>query len=99
VIEMNRAAERIVRLGDGLVIRNGQLCARLETARLAAFIAAAAAEEKGAAAARRMLVGRRGGRPAYILTVAPLGADVAMAVPWRWSSSPTPSSPVPRRRT
>jgi hypothetical protein len=37
-----------------------------------------AASEKTAAAVGRMLVGRRGGRVAYIVTVAPLGTELAV---------------------
>jgi PAS domain-containing protein len=48
VIEMNRAAESIVRLEDGLNVRNGQLCARrtFETAKVAKLIAGATADAK-----------------------------------------------------
>ena len=37
IVEMNRAAEEILQLGDGLFIREGHLCARrvFETARVA----------------------------------------------------------------
>jgi hypothetical protein len=60
VIQINRAAESIVRLEDGLLIRNGQLCAGrvFETARVAKLIAGATAEDNSGAAAARMLVGR-----------------------------------------
>src|SRR5438105_3055567 len=46
VIEMNRAAEAIVRLEDGLLIRNVQLSAKrvFETAKVAKLIAGATAE-------------------------------------------------------
>jgi DNA-binding NarL/FixJ family response regulator len=79
VIELNRAAERIVRRGDGLIIRNGRHEASgvLDSDKLAKLIAEAA-DEKAGAAVGRMLVGRRGGRPAYTLTVAPLGAELAV---------------------
>jgi DNA-binding CsgD family transcriptional regulator len=64
VIQTNRAAERILQRGDGLVIRNGNLGVLhvVDSARLEAFIAAAAAEQK----------------TADILTVAPLGADLSV---------------------
>jgi DNA-binding CsgD family transcriptional regulator len=77
VIEMNRAAEAIVQIEDGLLIRSGQLCAGrvFETARLAKLRSAAV--ERTGAAAGRMLVGRRDGRPAYVLTIAPLRPDLA----------------------
>src|SRR6202022_2717946 len=79
VIEINRAAERVLQRGDGLMIRNGKLGAldAFDRARLEAFIAAAAAEQKTAAAIGRMRVQRHDGHPPYILTVAPLGADLS----------------------
>jgi DNA-binding CsgD family transcriptional regulator len=78
VIQMNRAAERIVRLADGLIIRNGKLGAMLipDSERLSAFVAVAAAGEKTRAAIGRMRVGRHSGRLEYTVTVAPLGDDV-----------------------
>jgi PAS domain-containing protein len=79
VIELNRAAERIVRRNDGLTVRNGQLCARraFEAVKLARLISAAAAEHDTGTTPGRMVVGRRGDRP-YVLTVAPLGAELAV---------------------
>jgi DNA-binding CsgD family transcriptional regulator/PAS domain-containing protein len=79
VIELNRAAERIVRRGDGLSMRNGRLDAAngLESEKLAQLIAAAA-EPRNPAGMGRILVGRPGGRPAYVLTVAPLGAELTV---------------------
>jgi DNA-binding CsgD family transcriptional regulator len=73
VLEMNRAGEAIVRLEDGLLIRNDRLCARrvFETAKVAKLIAGATAEGK-LGTAGRMLLGRGGGLAAYVLTVAPL---------------------------
>jgi DNA-binding CsgD family transcriptional regulator len=78
VIEMNRAAEFILQLDDGLNICNGRLCARraFETAKIAKLIAAAT-EDKPGATAGRTLVGRRDGLPPYVLTVAPLRTDMA----------------------
>jgi DNA-binding CsgD family transcriptional regulator/PAS domain-containing protein len=79
VIELNRAAERIVRRSAGLTIRNGRLAASavFDSEKLAKLIADAV-DEKAGAAAGRMLVRRRDGRPAYVLTVAPLGARVTV---------------------
>jgi DNA-binding CsgD family transcriptional regulator len=79
VVGMNRGAQAMVRLEDGLTVRNGQLCARraFETAKMAKLIAAAAAG-KPDIAARHMLIGRGDGRPAYLLTVAPLHPDLAI---------------------
>jgi DNA-binding CsgD family transcriptional regulator len=58
-VGMNRAAQRILRHEDGLVVRNGRLAARrvFESTKLALLIAAAAAEPEGAAPGR-MTVGR-----------------------------------------
>jgi transposase len=47
-----------------------------DSARLETVIAAAAAEEKNGAAIGRMRIRRHDGHPPYILTVAPLGADL-----------------------
>jgi DNA-binding CsgD family transcriptional regulator len=80
VVEMNRGAQAMVRLEDGLVIRNGQLRARraFETAKMAKLISAAAAVGKTDAATGHMLIGRGDGRLAYVLTVAPLHSDLAI---------------------
>jgi hypothetical protein len=80
VIEMNRAAESIVRLDDGLTVRNDRLCARraFETAKMAKLIAGATADGKRGAAAAHMLVGRCDGLPPYVLTIAPLSADTTI---------------------
>ena len=79
VIEMNRAAERVLQRGDGLTISNGKLGALhvSDSAWLEASIAAAAAEQKTGAAIGRMRLQRHDGNPPYILTVAPLGADLS----------------------
>jgi DNA-binding CsgD family transcriptional regulator len=80
LIEMNRVAERILERADGLTIGNGKLGALhvFDNARLEAFIAAAAAEQKTAGAIGRMRIRRHVGRTPYALTVAPLGADLAV---------------------
>lgn len=79
VVEMNRAAENVLRREDGLIVRQGRLCAErnFDHEKLARAIAVAA-NWKTAAAVARMLVGRRGGRVGYILTVAPLGVELAV---------------------
>jgi DNA-binding CsgD family transcriptional regulator len=84
VIEMNRAAESIVRLDDGLNVRSDRLCARraFETAKIAKLIAGAAADAKSDRAAGRMLVGRGNGLTPYVLTGAPLHTDVADHEPY-----------------
>jgi DNA-binding CsgD family transcriptional regulator len=78
VVKMNRAGGAIVRLEDGLLIRNDRLCARrvFETTKVAKLIAGATAAGKPGAAAGRMLIGRGDGLPAYVLTVAPLRAGL-----------------------
>jgi DNA-binding CsgD family transcriptional regulator len=80
VVEMNRGAEAMVDLEDGLAVRNGQLCARraFETAKMSKLISAAAGVGKTGGAAGHMLIGRGDGRPAYVLTVAPLDPDLAI---------------------
>ena len=79
VVEMNRAAEHVLRRDDGLTVRQGKLYAQrvFDHEKLARAIAGAA-NGKPAAAVGRLLVGRRGGRVAYILTVAPLGVEIAV---------------------
>jgi DNA-binding CsgD family transcriptional regulator len=80
IIEMNRAAESIVRLDDGLTVRNDRLCARraFETAKMAKLIAGVTADGKPGAAAAHMLAGRCDGLPPYVLTIAPLSADTTI---------------------
>ena len=77
VAQTNDAAERVLRLGDGLTIQNEQLCARrsFEAAKLARLIAAAASAS--APAAGCMLVGRDAGHLPYVIQVAPIGAEAA----------------------
>jgi DNA-binding CsgD family transcriptional regulator len=78
VVELNQAADGIVRRNDGLTVRNGKLCALrvFEDAKLATLIAGAAPAGTGSAAGR-MLIGRRDARAAYIVSVAPLDGHVA----------------------
>jgi len=80
VVEMNRAGQAILRLEDGLLIKEDRLCARrvFETTKIAKLIAGATAEGESNAAARRMLVGRGDVLPAYVLTVAPLRTGFAI---------------------
>jgi DNA-binding CsgD family transcriptional regulator len=80
VIQANRAAERVLQRGDGLTVRDGKLGALhvFDSARFEASIAAAAAEQKTGAAIGRMRIRRHDGHPPYMLTVAPLGADLAL---------------------
>jgi DNA-binding CsgD family transcriptional regulator len=81
VVEMNRAAQAMVRLEDGLAVRNGRLCAgrAFESARISKLVSAATAVAKCSVAAGRMLISRGDDRPAYVLTVAPLHPDLAIA--------------------
>ncbi len=77
VIEMNGLAERVVRRGDGLTIRHGALgtVRVFETAKLSAAIASAT-RPGAAAASGRILIGRRGSKRDYILTVSSLGVKL-----------------------
>jgi len=80
VVETNRTAERILRIADGLTIRDGQICARrnFETAKLASLIASASASGSGSdLSAGCMLVARDCGRSSYIVRVAPVRAGLA----------------------
>src|SRR5262249_40251819 len=74
VVEINRSAESIVHLEDGLLIRNDRLCAKraFETGKILKLIAAATAECEWAASTGRMLIGRCDGLPAYVLSTASL---------------------------
>jgi DNA-binding CsgD family transcriptional regulator len=78
VVELNRAADGIIRRNDGLTIRNGNLRAlrAFEDAKLATLIAGAAPAGV-ASTAGRMLIGSGDGRGAYIVSVTPLEMDVA----------------------
>jgi len=80
VMEMNQAAKSIVQLEDGLIIRDGQLGARraFENTRVVKLVADATGRGQSRAAAGRMLIGRYDGLPAYVLSVAPLRADLAL---------------------
>src|SRR5215813_8086851 len=75
IIEMNRAANTIVRREDGLLVREGRLCARrvFETAKVARLITGAT-EEKSRVGGGRMVIGRCDGLPPYVLAVTPLDA-------------------------
>ena len=76
VVQMNRAAEAILQIEDGLLIRDGRFHARrvFETAKLARLIADAT-EEKSRLAGGRMVIGRCDGLPPYVLAVTPLHAE------------------------
>jgi DNA-binding CsgD family transcriptional regulator len=85
VVETNSAGEQILRSGDGLTIRNGQICARrsFETAKLACLIAKAAAASRPSGGC--MLIARDHGRSPYVVRVAPVspgaaGFDLPMAM-------------------
>jgi DNA-binding CsgD family transcriptional regulator len=77
VVETNQVAERILQGGDGLTIGDGQIRARrnFETAKLTALIARATAGSGPSAGC--LLIGRNGGRPSYIVRVAPISAGMA----------------------
>jgi DNA-binding NarL/FixJ family response regulator len=75
VFDLNTAAERIMREGDGLTVRNGKLAAlrSSDQAKLAAAIAATLVDgHDGGSFSDHLLVGRREGQPAYALTVTSL---------------------------
>jgi DNA-binding CsgD family transcriptional regulator len=79
VIELNEAAERMMRLDDGLAIRHGRLCGRQgsEAEKVDKLVAVVAANTPTGGAAGRMLIRRSGGRLPYCVTVTPLGVSRA----------------------
>jgi DNA-binding CsgD family transcriptional regulator len=79
IVETNHVGEHILRVGDGLTIRNGHIGARrgFETAKLAFLIAQAAAANGDRPSAGCMLVARDSGRPPYVVRVAPVSAGLA----------------------
>jgi DNA-binding CsgD family transcriptional regulator/PAS domain-containing protein len=85
VVDANRAAERVLRLGDGLTIRYGKICARrnFETTKLNRLIEKAATSDSPSAGC--MLIARDGGRSPYVVRVATVSAgltsfDLSMAM-------------------
>jgi len=76
VVEMNHAAEHILSIGDGLKLRDGNICAHrsFETARLIDLIANAT--NSTAPAEGCTLVARESGRPAYVVKIVPVGAQL-----------------------
>jgi DNA-binding CsgD family transcriptional regulator/PAS domain-containing protein len=78
IVETNQAGERILRIGDGLTMRDGQISARrsFETAKLASLIASAVGSGSRLSAGC-MLVARDGGRPSYVVRVAPVSVRLA----------------------
>jgi DNA-binding CsgD family transcriptional regulator len=76
IIEMNRVGKAILRIEDGLLIRDGRFHARrvFETAKLARLIARAT--EGMAPTAGRMLIGKSDGLPPYVVTVTSLPAEI-----------------------
>jgi hypothetical protein len=79
IIETNQAGEAILRLGDGLTMHTGQICARrkFETTKLAHLIANATATSEAGLSAGCMLIARDGGLPSYVVRVAPVRARSA----------------------
>jgi len=77
VVEMNRAAESIVGLEDGLNIRKDRLGAgrAFETDKIGKLIAGATTHGELGAAAGRRLVRRCNSLPPYVLTIVPLRTD------------------------
>jgi DNA-binding CsgD family transcriptional regulator len=78
IVETNQVAERVLRLGDGLMMRNGRICARrsFETAKLAELIVGATSQNGSSPSAGCLLIGRDGGRPSYVVRVAPVTAGL-----------------------
>jgi DNA-binding CsgD family transcriptional regulator len=79
IVDTNQAGEHILLAGDGLTMRNGQISARrsFEAAKLARLIATAAAAGGSVPSAGCMLISRDGGRPPYVVRVAPISAGLA----------------------
>ena len=73
ILETNQAGEQILRAGDGLTMRNGQISARrsFETAKLARLIANAAVVGGRVPSAGWVLIARDDGRSSYVVRVAP----------------------------
>jgi DNA-binding CsgD family transcriptional regulator len=73
-IDLNQAAERVLRRQDGLVLRHGKLRALRENedVKLRNSLTAAAADEKRVTAVAHLLVNRRAHHSPYTLSVAPL---------------------------
>ena len=78
IVETNQAGEAILRIGDGLTMRNGEICARrnFETTKLASLIANTA-KSGNRLRAGCMLIARDDGQPSYIVRVAPVSAGLA----------------------
>ena len=77
LVDCNAAAERLLRLDDGLGLRSGLLSPRrafeaLKLARMVTLAAAPSDPQTG-----HMLIGRANGRSSYAVTVAPLGPALA----------------------
>jgi DNA-binding CsgD family transcriptional regulator len=79
VIELNRAAEEIIRRNDGLGIRKGKLRAsRLRGHETRSADRRCDPARKTSAKPGRMLIGRPSGGLAYIVTAASLGVSLAV---------------------
>jgi DNA-binding CsgD family transcriptional regulator len=79
IVETNHAGERLLRVGDGLIMRNGHIGARrsFETTKLAYLIAKAVALNGDGPSAGCLLIARDNGRPPYVVRVAPVRAGLA----------------------
>ena len=80
IVELNRAAERLLSAGNGLTVRNGKLSAvrNFETSKLATLIAEATSGGSSPTIGR-MLIGKRDGGVPCMVTVAPLGDELSLA--------------------
>ena len=77
------AGDAILRIGDGLTIRNGEICARrsFETTKLAHLIANAASTSGTNLSAGCMLIARDEGRTPYVVRVAPVSTTAGYNLP------------------
>ena len=79
VVETNDAGERILRIGDGLTMRNGHIGARrgFETTKLTHLIAKAGASKEAGSSAGCLLITRGADHSPYVVRVAPVSAGLA----------------------
>ncbi len=82
IVHANQAAERLVALDDGLIVRAGRLVATATDADIAAALAAALAPRRTRRehpASTTMAVKRRRDGPALVATIVPIGAASSLA--------------------
>jgi DNA-binding CsgD family transcriptional regulator len=101
IVELNPAAERILQRNDGLLVRKGKLALLRvpENAKLEQLLAIAAESTKSKTSIGHILVGRRGHRQAYPLTVASLRPELShREQPLAMVVVTDPAGPVPASR-